>query len=282
MEVNATITQDDFINIITDMTVNSERAQVVLKMAAVNLICLLLRLVKQCRLHPRLAFVTSTVELATQALLPFFLVFGMFLCAFAYAGIFLFGQEELDFVNMSYAVLKMWNMLLGDFDTEMYMNGEQFDWIKISWFLIFFMLGFYILLNMLLAIVMDAYSKVGESIDNDAPDICTDYMTLCHYYRRYLRRRLLCKKNRSKLFYNEMADVIETQSLALIETAFSKDDVHKTMVAQFGREFDHMAHSATFDHTELTSSQHSRMVAEDEGEHTAFPWPSTAFFTAFP
>ena len=82
------------------MTVNSERAQLVLNMAAVNLICLLLRLVKQCRLHPRLAFVTETLQNATENLMPFFLVFGMFLCAFAYAGIFLFGQKELDFVNM--------------------------------------------------------------------------------------------------------------------------------------------------------------------------------------
>ena len=176
------------------------------------------------------------------------------------------------------AALKMWNMLLGDFDTEMYMNGEQFDWIKIIWFLIFFALGFYILLNMLLAIVMDAYTKVGETIDTDAPDVCTDYTTLCHYYRRSFCAMFCCccKNKKSKLNYADMADVIERKSLDRIAAAYSKASPEE-LVAQFSAfATQHLPFVAiAMSHTEpsgdagrefnnLESAHRSRKVCEDE------------------
>ena len=43
---------------------------------------------------------------------------------FAYAGILLFGQRHQDFSELGDAVLYMWNMLLGEYDAEMYM-GEK-------------------------------------------------------------------------------------------------------------------------------------------------------------
>ena len=47
--------------------------------------------------------------------------------AFAYASVWLFGQDSEEFTSVLIAMLTLWNMLLGDFDTEMYREGSSYD-----------------------------------------------------------------------------------------------------------------------------------------------------------
>ena len=89
---------------------------------------------------------------------------------FAYAGVFLFGQSSPAFVTFvsaalcvcacrrqtaatwlafpadkdgcrptqATAILKQWNMLLGDFDSEMVLDGDEINPYKATWFVTFF------------------------------------------------------------------------------------------------------------------------------------------------
>ena len=145
-------------------------------------ILLLMRFIKQSALHPRLQFLTQTLWISVREIGPFGsvghnnahnykkeriitavslyasdpgsifdnrrLFFTVFMLAFAYSGVMLFGNQYSDFVGLQVALLKMWNMLLGDFDTGMYMDGEKYDVFKVVWFLLFFIVGLYLLMNM--------------------------------------------------------------------------------------------------------------------------------------
>ena len=193
------------------------RASFVLKLGSIELVLLLMRLIKESRLHPRLAFITETLGEAMGQLIPFGVLFSCFMYSFSYAGIFLFGQDIPDFVSFAPAVLKLWNMLLGDFDSGMFMNGFNIDIFKVVWFVLFFILVFYILLNMLLAIVMDAYSAVGENAaaSADTPPLSADYLALLHW----AVRRFTCCSNAD--FYGEMANQIDVQCLENIQDAYT-------------------------------------------------------------
>ena len=72
--------------------------------------------------------------------------------------------------------------------------GHLYYWI-------FVLLNIYLLLNMLLAIVMDAYAMVKEEDSNDSP-ISRDLVAIYHL----LRRRLRCKGPNS---YEAMAELVE-------------------------------------------------------------------------
>ena len=65
--------------VITNMTTHSEWAALVLRLGAINLVLLLFRLIKQCKLHPRLAFITDTLNEALNQLLPFSILFVCFM-----------------------------------------------------------------------------------------------------------------------------------------------------------------------------------------------------------
>ena len=231
---NHTVTQDDFIEIITSMTEHSGMADLVLKLGAINCILLLIRFIKMARLHPKTAFLTQTIVESAETMMPFGVLFLMFMTAFAYAGVLLFGQKNQDFITIMFAILKMWNMLLGDFDTEMYMDGEEFDWFKVAWFLLFFVVGFYILLNMLLAIIMDAYESVKENQQDDAPSLADDYAALF----QWLWRAMGCCCGYNNDFYNTMADVVDVEALRRIEDAYRATPPHE-VVGKFTRAFEY-------------------------------------------
>ena len=113
------VSQDDFISIISGMTEHAIWSKFVLQLGSVNLILLLLRILQMCQKHPALAFITKTLAKSLDNLVPFGILFVLFIVSFSFAGTFLFGQTDGDFVAMELAVIKMWNMLLGDFDTGM-------------------------------------------------------------------------------------------------------------------------------------------------------------------
>jgi hypothetical protein len=201
------VTQDDFMDFITDMTDNAGSAQLVLYMGAVNLILLLLRIIKQCRMHPRLAFVTATLGQASTDLIPFFVVMLLFVFAFSYAAVFIFGQKVAKFASFDGTVLVLFNMLLGDFDAEE-MEVDTDHIVNFTWFILFYVIGFYLLLNMLLAIIMDAYAVVKEdSNTEETPSAASDYHTLLlHYFPRSLG----CSNRR---FYAELADLVSVDEM---------------------------------------------------------------------
>jgi hypothetical protein len=100
--------QNAFIEFIAQMSNNADSSKMILRIGAVNLIILLMRVIKQCSQHPRLAFITSTAAEAGTDLAPFGVLFGMFYFAFSFAALLviraprncLWGAKKYSYMNM--------------------------------------------------------------------------------------------------------------------------------------------------------------------------------------
>jgi hypothetical protein len=92
-------------------------------MGAVLLIMLVLRVIKMCQYHPKLYFITRTIAMASEQLVPFGLVFCIIQYCFAAAAIALFGPNIAGLRDMTSAVLTIFDLLNGEFElTEFSLN----------------------------------------------------------------------------------------------------------------------------------------------------------------
>jgi len=116
------------------------------------------RLFKSFHAQPRLALVTMTLQSSFDDLFHFLIVFFSVMLGFVTSAVVLFGREVDELVTFNRASIYCVRLILGDMD---------FDALKVagrllagSWMMVFMVFGSLLLLNMLLAIVMDAYSDV--------------------------------------------------------------------------------------------------------------------------
>ena len=119
---------------------------------------LLLRLFKSFAAQPRLAVVTDTIKLASQDLLHFGLVSAAVIACLCLNAVLLFGRDVEAFGNLPRSLHSSFRMLFGDWEwapmEEVSRSGAYL------WFTIFMVLVAIILLNMLLAIILDNYMDV--------------------------------------------------------------------------------------------------------------------------
>merc|ERR1719281_1967436 len=130
---------------------------------------IMLRFFKAFKAQPRLAIVTTTLYNASSDIAHFLLVFLTILLSYAMAGVFLFGRANSDFMNLEFAMMTCFRAMMGDFDWDEL--SRQHRGSAFLWFASFMILVYLIMLNMLLAIVMDVYTGVKakmSSKDSDA------------------------------------------------------------------------------------------------------------------
>eukprot|EP00811_Abedinium_folium_P019892 NODE_2885_length_2127_cov_3.454500.p1 GENE.NODE_2885_length_2127_cov_3.454500~~NODE_2885_length_2127_cov_3.454500.p1 ORF type:complete len:640 (-),score=182.18 NODE_2885_length_2127_cov_3.454500:206-2125(-) len=150
---------------------------------------LLSRFFKAFDTQPRLSLVTRTLLNAGVDVTHFAVVFFTVFIIFTVSAMILFGTELLEFVELSRAMNTVFRILLGDF-----------DWDRISgigrlqagiWFWTFMWLLNMVMLNMLLAMVMDVYTEVKGLIDREADTLWTQaYTTVRRSWQRLLGRRI--------------------------------------------------------------------------------------------
>eukprot|EP00438_Fugacium_kawagutii_P030892 Skav215845 [mRNA] locus=scaffold1630:133564:135915:- [translate_table: standard] len=151
---------------------------------------LLLRLFKSFAAQPRLAVVTDTIKLAYQDLLHFGLVSVAVIACLCLNAVLLFGRDVEAFGNLPRALHSSFRMLFGDWDwgpmEEVSRSGAYL------WFTMFMVLCTIILLNMLLAIILDNYMDV-KRVSASAQSLTEQF----HEMRR--RRQMLKRKERMRL-----------------------------------------------------------------------------------
>jgi len=119
---------------------------------------------------PRLAVITKTLQLASWDLVHFLLVFGIIFSSFSVGAFFLFGQKILEWSTPGLALNTSFRALMGDFDFVSMYNVAPVS--ATVWFWSYMMLIFLVMLNMLLAIIMDTYCEVKDQSKSNA-DILT-------------------------------------------------------------------------------------------------------------
>jgi len=115
------------------------------------------RLFKSFHAQPRLAIVTKTLERATEDLIHFGIVFFCVFFCLVVNSILFFGQDIEGFTTLPRAVNSCFRAMFGDWDFGMM---AEIGLLKAQiWFWSFMLIMVLILLNMLLAVIMDAYTE---------------------------------------------------------------------------------------------------------------------------
>lgn len=146
------------------------------------------RFFKAFNAQPRLSMVTRTLSRATNDIFHFGIVFMSVFVAYVLSGLCLFGEELTDFADFDRSMNSCWRLLLGDFDWEELRVVGRLE--AGLWFWSFSIMLMLIMLNMLLAIVMDFYTEVKASVGN-AETLYSQSMELWNRFKsERLRHRL--------------------------------------------------------------------------------------------
>jgi len=133
--------------------------------------------------QPRLATVTSTLMACSSDLFHYAIVWVMTILGFSLSGMVIFGRRVIDFVGPEYAVFVCLKIAVeSEYDWEQLSAREW--WTAFIWVFLFLVGIVMIIMNMLLAIVMDVYAEVRmHSGDN-----LTIFGHLLYIYRRVVYR----------------------------------------------------------------------------------------------
>ena len=127
-----------------------------------NIVLMLLRLLHYMHFQPQLGVVTRTVGRAASDMVHFFILFFIVVISYSFLSHLIFGATIEQFSTFGLTMQTMVNVLLGRVDIGA-ITTEMHDTSGSLFFYSYIVLGFLILLNMLLAIILDAYSVVKST-----------------------------------------------------------------------------------------------------------------------
>ncbi|CAD7959625.1 unnamed protein product [Amoebophrya sp. A120] len=154
------------------------------------------RMFKGFSAQPRLGLVTNTIWKAASDILHFMIVFGSVFASFAVIGTLLFGNYVHEYSSVQRAIISCWRMVAGDFD---YGQLKEVSWSGTAvYFTFFHLLIVLIMLNMLLAIILETYLEVKRDETAKAETLFSQAM---ESFGRYVR-----SKRRERLRLDEILD----------------------------------------------------------------------------
>jgi len=124
-----------------------------------------LRLFKAFNTLPRLAVVTRTIQTAIDDLFHFMIIFSSVFITYAISAVCFLGKKASDFTTVFRSVIACFRLLFLDFDWDELISVGRLD--AFLWFLPFVLLVVIVLMNMLIAIVMDAYDSVVTDLEGE-------------------------------------------------------------------------------------------------------------------
>mmetsp|Transcript_1727 Transcript_1727/g.2934 ORF Transcript_1727/g.2934 Transcript_1727/m.2934 type:complete len:825 (+) Transcript_1727:81-2555(+) len=144
--------------------------------------------------QPRLAVVTDSIILAGSDFFHFFIVMFTMFNSYVVAGMIIFGRRIWNWSNLELAYNETFLLLMGDLDYDEL--SSEYPLTAGLWFWTFVLLVMLLMLNMLMAIVMDVYTEVKGAASNVDPiwvqlyNIWSDYVGICFGRRLPLRTML--------------------------------------------------------------------------------------------
>uniref|UniRef100_A0A7S1M1G8 Polycystin cation channel PKD1/PKD2 domain-containing protein n=1 Tax=Alexandrium catenella TaxID=2925 RepID=A0A7S1M1G8_ALECA len=139
------------------------------------------RFFKAFSLQPRLAMVTMTLSKAATDITHFLVVFTTVFVIFGFSAMILWGQELEEFANEMRSLQSLFRILLGDFDWDsLHSIGRPQAYL---WFWAFVWIVNMVMLNMLLAIIMDVYTDVKSGIGANAETLWSQSIEIWRRWR---------------------------------------------------------------------------------------------------
>jgi len=145
-------------------------------------IMLTFRFVPAFEVQPRLLIIARTLELAFTDLVHFFIIFFTMLFAATISGMFYFGHRVSEFSDPSTAFEKCFQLILGDFNFDEL--AEESQLFAVGWLALFMSSLVFVMLNMLLAIILDKYAMARTEAVVTSPTILQQLWSLPARLRR--------------------------------------------------------------------------------------------------
>ncbi|CAE7465916.1 PKD2 [Symbiodinium sp. CCMP2592] len=177
----------------------------------------ILRMLKAFSAQPRLAILTRTLSAAAVDLFHFGLVFLSVFAAFAVMGTAFFGQDELQFSTLDRAASVLFFALMGEVRwTSIDSLGRP---VALLFFGAFQFVGLLLMLNMLIAIMMDIYACTKSCATRSEPLWTSVMEVTSRNWEEFMRREVplpkllkMCEKQRGLDMY-ESEEIIQVQDL---------------------------------------------------------------------
>jgi len=134
-------------------------------LSGINIILMISRSLKLMDFQPRLGIVTKTLARASSDILHFMVVFGVVFMGYVMMGTLVFGYKIKEFSSLSRSLRTCFETLLGEigWNEQLYDLDDQLEYMAgFAYFWSYQILVFMILLNFLLAIIVDAYGEIKE------------------------------------------------------------------------------------------------------------------------
>jgi len=130
--------------------------------------------------QPRLAVVTQTLLACSSDLFHYLIVLTMTITAFAISGMVIFGRRIADFAVIQGAIAVCFKIAIeSEYDWETLSDTQEW-WTAFTWVVLYLLLVVMLMVNMVLAIIMDVYAEVRvHSGDN-----MTIFAHLLYIYRK--------------------------------------------------------------------------------------------------
>ncbi|CAD7939844.1 unnamed protein product [Amoebophrya sp. A120] len=196
------------------------------------------RIVAYLRVHPRIAVLYKTIEVALDDLFHFFIVFGLLYAVLAFIGVWMFGAINPKFASFMDSFITQFEMLMGEYPWPESTLDQNFG-LFFSYLNIYSLVVFFILLNFLLAIIVDSYASVKEMVNTCEVEcnILTDIVALlCYPYMRVVyqwpeRGELIRKLLALDVNFDFINDEEEEEdSVAVTESALVRGKVFPSAV----------------------------------------------------
>jgi len=157
---------------------------------ALTTICIVVKFFKAFQANPRLQTVTMTLTCVATDVFHFFIVFITIFASFAVIGHVLFGSDITKFYTLAASFNTGFTVLMGEFDWYVELT-ESPDTLPsgmprlllIVWFVVYMFFVLLVMLNMLLAIILERYSEVALALASRS-----DARTLVQQSVRFVRR----------------------------------------------------------------------------------------------
>ena len=155
----------DVVNFASGIESATERFDRFRALNASLLLLLVGRLCKPLIIHTRLGFLSSVIARALVNMVPFIWIFVPLFLVFSAVAHLLFGGAMTQFVTIAGSVQTLFNMLLGETEWAELRKaganqGASLEVVATTFFGLFFIVMYYLMLNVLIAIVLDAYSDI--------------------------------------------------------------------------------------------------------------------------
>jgi len=150
---------------------SSEKLGVMMFFSTLFILVTILRLFKFFEFQPRMNIISSTVQNSAQDMFHFFVLFFCVFLAFCVMALLLFGPHLINFNDMGRVVQTMGEIMLGEFDFAP--MKDQSPTMAAMMFWSFTLIVYFVLVNVFLAILIDAYAE-AKHVSTNAPSIATD------------------------------------------------------------------------------------------------------------